>query len=132
MLTFVMIVGLALIFALRHNPARATQAPPAARPEPAPAPDFARARSIFDEQGCAGCHAIAGRGNPRHPLDDVGRRRNLAELRAGILGEGPAAAELPVSIQRRKQRYHGMPEADLAALVAYLAAQSSNSEGKTP
>ena len=38
------------------------------------------------QQACARCHSIAGKGNPRRPLDGVGARRNAAELRDWNIG----------------------------------------------
>jgi mono/diheme cytochrome c family protein len=126
-LTFTVVVGLAWMFAARHNPEpRAPARPqiaPVRQPEPPPSPagDTTPGRAVFGAQGCESCHSIAGRGNPRYPLDDVGARRTPAELRRWILGEGAAAAELPASVQRRKQRYRALPETELAALIAYLS-----------
>lgn len=119
------LVALAWVFAWRHNPpvsslpvATKTVPPPAAshRPEHAD-----RGRAVFAEQNCFSCHAIAGEGNPRHPLEGVGKRRSPAELREWILGIGVAADELPASIVRRKKRYRTLTDDDLAALVVLLS-----------
>jgi mono/diheme cytochrome c family protein len=80
----------------------------------------ARGRAVYAEQRCASCHAIAGEGNPRFPLDGVGAQLNPDELRQWITGTGGAAEVLTPTVQRRKQRYLTLPEPDLAALVAYL------------
>ena len=77
--------------------------------------------AIFAEQHCATCHSIADAGNPRSPLDGVGDRHGLEELRMWITGTGVATSKLPAAIAKRKQRYQTMPEDDLRALVASLA-----------
>lgn len=123
-LTVVLVVGLSWLFAVRHNPVVAS-APPAApavaapsRPAPA---DEAGAR-VFREQGCASCHALGGAGNPRHALDGVGARLSREELRAWTTGTGVTAEKLSPMVLRRKQRYQELPDAELSALLDYLAA----------
>ena len=132
LLAVAVVVALAHVFAERHNPRGA----PAAAPRPAPAaaalepvlsPDQARGREVYDAQGCASCHAIAGEGNPRNPLDDVGARRSVGELRDWIAGTGPATGLLAPAVVKRKQRYRELPDGDLQALAAYLATL-----GRTP
>lgn len=125
-LTMTMVVGLSFWFAVVHNPPAAiaasdmpVAAPPAKRPAP-PAAEVARGRQVFSVQGCATCHAIAGEGNPRSPLDQVGARWDAEEMEAWITGTGLAAEMLPPAIAKRKQRYVTMPEDELKALVAYL------------
>ena len=124
LLTVAVVVALAHLFAERHNLRVSGQVQPvAAVPAavPLPSSDAARGREVYNAQGCASCHAIAGTGNPRNPLDDVGTRRNAAELREWITGTGSAIEQLSPAVVRRKQRYQELPEAELKALVAYLA-----------
>jgi mono/diheme cytochrome c family protein len=142
-LTLVMILGLSALFAARHN--RETAKPgtePASTPAPAPvvasvsapmtapevveplasgtAPSIERGRAVYAEQRCSACHSIAGEGNPRSPLDEVGTHLTADELKMWILGTGGAAESLSVATQRRKQRYRSVSETDMNALVAYL------------
>ena len=124
LLTVAVVVALAHLFAARHNPHVSAPGPPLTRAptaEPAVSSDAVRGREVYNAQGCASCHAIAGSGNPRNPLDDVGTRRNAAELRDWIMGTGSAVEQLSPAVVRRKQRYQELPEAELKALVAYLA-----------
>ena len=149
-LTVAVVVGLALLFAVRHNPSAAAKAPPSSdapatsktpaakksegegsRPGLAEesAPSVAktrelitRGRAVYAQQNCAACHSIAGDGNPRAPLDDVGARHDVAQLRAWITGTGAAAELLAPATVRRKQRYLSIPAGDLDALIAYLSA----------
>ncbi len=126
--TVAVVVALAHTFAVRHNPdprgrpgAVAAVVSAAAASAAAPTAAAVRGREIYDAQGCATCHAIAGAGNPRHPLDGVGTRRSTAELKDWILGAGAAADEISPAVARRKRGYRTLAESDLAALVAYLA-----------
>lgn len=128
--TMVLVIVLAHVFASRHNPPVVSLSPPPSRPVAPPAPlvmpsppptaQVTRGRAVYADQGCATCHAIAGEGNPRHPLDGVGARYGTAELRQLITGSGAASAQLPAAVLRRKQRYQSLPAEDLDALVNYL------------
>jgi cbb3-type cytochrome oxidase cytochrome c subunit len=128
LLTVSVVVALAHVFAAWHNPhdnppTLAAVAPMASAPAPS-APEI-QGRKVYDEQGCASCHAIAGEGNPRHPLDGVGSRRSVAELREWITGSGLAAEDLAPSVVRRKQRYRELAPTEMDALVAYLGSLKS-------
>ena len=125
-LTMTLVIGLSCWFAAAHNPPIAIAAssdpvavPRAKGPVP-PAAEVARGSQVFAAQGCATCHAIAGEGNPRSPLDQVGARWDAEEMKAWITGTGLAVEMLPPAIAKRKQRYAAMPEDELKALVAYL------------
>lgn len=119
-----LLVAAAAALAWKRN-ARGGAPPVAAVPAAAPVgpepAQVARGRALYAEHGCASCHAVAGAGNPRHPLDGVGARWEPAELRLRITGTGVAATEMPAAIVRRKQRYTALGEDELAALAAYLA-----------
>lgn len=125
--TLVVVLALAWVFAWRHNPAQ--RAPSASRDAAmvegrVATPDVERGRLVYEEQGCASCHAIGGRGNPRYPLDGVGDRRNAAQLRDYVTASAAAAEELSAAIVSRKTKYRAMPAAELDALIAYLASLS--------
>lgn len=80
-----------------------------------------RGRNVYEASGCSLCHEVAGRGNPRNPLDGVGARRDRAGLRAWIVAEAAVADSLSPSALRRKRSYGSLPEEDLEALIDYLA-----------
>ena len=124
-LTVIVVLVLAHLFAARHNPRIAV---PARLPEPlgetgvpGPTSNIVRGRDVYAEQGCASCHAIAGAGNPRNPLDDVGARRTRAELFEWITGTGSAADQLSPAVVRRKERYRTLSQDDMNALMDCLA-----------
>ena len=148
-LALVVVVALSFVFAVRHTPETVAAPPVSAGPplEPAatdpaesnqtvaatdPGPvanaDLGRGRKIYGQQGCATCHAIAGSGNPRHPLEGTGDRWTTEELAHWILGTGVAAGELSPAVRRRKQRYQSLPPEDLGALVGYLSSLQAPAE----
>lgn len=138
----VLLVALSLAFARIQNPGAgavaaagepvaddvvptAPEPPPAhpVGPEPvaeAPA-DSARGREVFRALGCERCHSVAGTGSPRYPLDGVGARRTAAELLAWTVAEPAVRDSLSPSAVRAKRRYEDVPEADMEALVRYMA-----------
>ena len=80
----------------------------------------ARGKQIFADQKCAACHAIAGVGNRRGALDDVGARLSGDDLRAWIL-DAPGMTSKSGSQRRPQMRsYPNLPQADVDALVAYM------------
>ena len=133
-LTVVMVLALAHLFAVRHNPAPAalaappvaTPVAPAAAPAPAADPGIAHGRQVYADQRCASCHAIGGSGNPRNPLDGVGARLSRAELLDWVTGTGTATDQLAPAVARRKARYRDLPVNDMNALIAYLASLTAN------
>ena len=85
---------------------------------PAPAADetrLERGKRVFVEQRCQACHAVAGQGNRRYPLDGVGSRLDAKALRTWIV----APQEMDPKV--RKPAYDDVSATDLDALVAYLA-----------
>jgi len=94
------------------------------RPEPAHTPPdaqtIAAGKSVYEAQGCALCHAIAGEGDPQHPLDSIGARMNAAQLRAHIAPTADMAPRFPEVVFEMKQTYHTMPGNEMDALVGYL------------
>lgn len=120
-----LIVGLAAAFAWRENTTRAAL-PAAAPTSPPPSVDVdpavaQRGRRVFDDAGCARCHALEGSGNPRSPLDGVGARLTHDDIRAHIVAAPSARDGLSRSVVRAKEGYAELPDADLEALAAYLA-----------
>ncbi|OGI43985.1 MAG: hypothetical protein A2V92_04160 [Candidatus Muproteobacteria bacterium RBG_16_65_31] len=116
-----LLVLLALAFARVQNPApRAPGAGAAAVPADMRRVLVEAGRAVYQAQGCARCHSIAGSGNPRYPLDGVGARREAADIRRWIMGAGEAEGRLPAGVRRAKQAYRKLPRRDLDALIAFL------------
>ncbi|MEX2467069.1 MAG: cytochrome c [Gemmatimonadota bacterium] len=128
-----LVTVLAGAFAARKNAPGAPDAPrattDAATPfvpvppptEPPTAEVLERGRVVFDEQGCTRCHRLEGTGNPRSPLDGVGARLAPDRIRAFIVADDAVRGELTSSVARAKVAFADLPEADLDALVTYLA-----------
>ena len=77
-------------------------------------PAAERGQEVYTAQRCSMCHAIAGKGNSKSPLDDVGSRMSADEIRKYI------TAPKSVKADSKMKAYPNLPAADLDALVAYL------------
>lgn len=104
--TSLLIVLAAVLVALVQEP---VTPPPADDADPS-----ALGRRVYDERGCRLCHAIAGAGNTRYPLDGVGSRLTTEEIRKWIV------APREMDPQVRKPAFTDIPPHELDALVAYL------------
>lgn len=82
---------------------------------------------VFSDHGCPMCHSIAGKGNTKGPLDDVGSKLTPAEIRGWITDPAGSAAKAkadrkpPMSAMQAK--FKDLSKQDLDDLVAYLASQ---------
>lgn len=76
---------------------------------------------VYADQKCSMCHSIAGKGNAKGPLDEVGTKYTADELRQWMLD--PAAMTAKHKAERKPAmpaKYNTMPKEDLDALVAYM------------
>ena len=82
---------------------------------------------VFSEHGCPMCHSIAGKGNVKGPLDDVGSKLTPAEIRSWITdpagNAAKAKAERKPAMATMQAKFKDIPKQDLDDLVAYLASQ---------
>ena len=86
----------------------------------AAAQDVAKGEQVYTAQKCMICHAIAGKGNQKGPLDGVGSKLSEADIRAWIVDAKGMTAKTKAA-RKPEMRSYTLPEADVDALVAYLA-----------
>lgn len=127
-LSGLLVLLLSVVFAIMQNP---VELPDRAMQKPAltielqktAASDnqlIERGRKVYQQQGCIRCHSIAGQGNPRNPLDGVGIRWSVEELRSWVTGGSVRNSELPEYVSGLKKEYADLPEVELNALLAYM------------
>jgi mono/diheme cytochrome c family protein len=80
----------------------------------------ARGAAVYAEQKCSICHSIAGKGNAKGPLDDMGTKYNAADLKAWIV-DAKGMTVKTKSTRKPEMKNYTLPDADLDALVAYMA-----------
>lgn len=126
--TGLVVLAAALLFAWFQNAGAGTAV--AAEPPPVPAAEaasaddaalVARGREVYLAANCAACHAIAGEGNPRIPLDGVGGSLSGDEIRHYTVADPAVAEDLAPRIAATKKEFAKLPAEDLDALVAYLS-----------
>lgn len=83
---------------------------------------LAAGRKVYEQQKCASCHQIAKRGNSRFPLDGVGSKLTLEQLRRWMTDTAEMEAALPrLPAIRMSEMKFRLNARELDALVAYLA-----------
>jgi mono/diheme cytochrome c family protein len=78
-----------------------------------------RGQAVYAAQKCSICHAIAGKGNARGALDEVGAKLTTEEIQEWIVS-APEMAAKSGSTRKPPMRAYALPNEDLDALVAYL------------
>jgi mono/diheme cytochrome c family protein len=76
---------------------------------------------VFAAQKCTMCHSIAGKGNKKGPLDEVGSKLTAAQIREWIVDpEGMQAKTKPAPTRKPPMKKKSLPAGDVDALVALL------------
>ena len=81
---------------------------------------IAKGLQVYTDQKCAMCHSIGDKGNKKGPLDDVGGKYALDDLRAWIVD----AKGMTVKTNAPRKPFmnnYTLPKEELDALVAYMA-----------
>jgi mono/diheme cytochrome c family protein len=85
----------------------------------------AKGEKVYADQKCSVCHSIAGKGNPKGPLDDVGKKLTADDIHLWITD--PAAATTKFKADRKPPmtsvaaKMKALSKDDVDALVAYLS-----------
>jgi cytochrome c553 len=80
---------------------------------------------LFAATGCAMCHSVDGKGNPKGALDSVGAKLKPEEIREWL--SDPAAAATKAKAERKppmtaiSAKLKALSKDDVDALVAYLS-----------
>ena len=81
----------------------------------------AAGEKVYAEQKCSVCHAIAGKGNAKGPLDEVGSKLTADEIRAWLVDAKGMTAKTKAS-RKPEMKAYALPKDDVDGLVAYLSA----------
>ena len=89
---------------------------------PAAAQDkLEKGKQVYAAQKCQACHSVAGVGNKKGVLDDVGARLKEDDIRQWIVAAPEMAAKGKADRKPPMKAYATLPKEDVDALVAYLA-----------
>jgi mono/diheme cytochrome c family protein len=81
---------------------------------------IARGMKVYGEQKCSMCHSIAGKGNAKGSLDDVGARLSSGDIREWLVD--PESMRKKANAERKPlmKSFATLAKDDLDGLVAYL------------
>lgn len=77
-------------------------------------------KKVYADQKCSVCHAIAGAGNKKGPLDKVGTKLSADEIRGWITDAPAMATKAKADRKPPMKAYATLPKAELDSLVAYM------------
>jgi mono/diheme cytochrome c family protein len=81
----------------------------------------AKGQAVYSAQKCSMCHSIAGKGQAKGPLDDVGGRLKADDIREWIVDPAKMTKEHNATRKPAMRAYSNLPKEDLEALVAYIS-----------
>ena len=81
----------------------------------------AAGEKVYAEQKCSVCHSIAGKGNAKGALDEVGSKLTADEIRAWLTDTKAMTAKTKAT-RKPEMKVYTLPKDDVDALVAYLSA----------
>ena len=81
----------------------------------------AHGEQLFSDQKCTLCHSVAGKGNPKGALDDVGSKLSADDIRAWITDAKGMTAKTGAT-RKPDMKAYTLPKDDVDALVTYLSA----------
>jgi mono/diheme cytochrome c family protein len=80
-----------------------------------------KGKQVYAAQKCQACHSVAGVGNKKGALDEVGAKLKADEIRQWIVAAPDMAAKAKADRKPPMKAYTTLPTEDVDALVAYLA-----------
>jgi mono/diheme cytochrome c family protein len=81
----------------------------------------ATGEKVYVEQKCSVCHSIAGKGNAKGPLDEVGSKLTADEIRAWITDAKGMTAKTKAA-RKPEMKAYTLAKDEVEGLVAYLSA----------
>lgn len=86
-----------------------------------------RGQKVYAAEKCSPCHSIAGKGNPKGKLDDVGTKLTEEEIRQWIANAPEMAKKTKSTRKPPMKAYDKLSKEDVDGLVAYLMSLKSKS-----
>lgn len=79
-----------------------------------------KGQQVYAARKCSVCHSVAGKGNPKGPLDGVGSKWKADEIRQWIVNWKEMAAKHNATRKPPMTDFSKLPKGDIEALVAYM------------
>ncbi len=83
------------------------------------AQDVEKGKAVYAANKCQTCHAIAGKGNKKFPLDGVGAKLSADDITKWIVTPAEMEAKLAEK-PKIKMKAYKLGDEDLKSLVAYM------------
>jgi mono/diheme cytochrome c family protein len=80
-----------------------------------------KGQQVYTAQKCSVCHSVAGKGNKKGALDEVGTKLSTDEIREWLVHPVEMSAKAKATRKPPMKPYDKLPKEDLDALVTYLA-----------
>jgi mono/diheme cytochrome c family protein len=79
-----------------------------------------RGQKVYVAEKCGACHSIAGVGNKRGALDEIGTKLSADDLRQWIVAAPEMAAKTKATRKPVMKSYAHLAKEDVDGLVAYM------------
>jgi mono/diheme cytochrome c family protein len=79
-----------------------------------------RGMKVFADQKCSLCHSVAGKGNPKGPLEDGVAKLSAADIREWLVNPQAMRDKTGADRKPAMKAFASLPKDDLDALTAYL------------
>lgn len=86
-----------------------------------------RAQKVYTAEKCSRCHSIAGKGNSKGKLDDVGTKLTEEEIRQWIVNAPEMSKKAKATRKPPMKSHDKLSKEDVDALVAYLMSLKAKS-----
>jgi mono/diheme cytochrome c family protein len=80
----------------------------------------AKGEQVYAAQKCAMCHSIGDKGNKKGPLDGVGTKLTVAEIREWMVNPAEMHKKTGKDRKPNMKPYDKLSKEDLDAVVAYM------------
>lgn len=79
-----------------------------------------KGEKLYATNKCRNCHSIAGKGNKKGPLDEVGSKLSADEIRQWLINPVEMTAKTKSTRKPPMTSYAKLSKDDIEALVAYM------------
>jgi mono/diheme cytochrome c family protein len=83
-------------------------------------PAVERGMKVFADQKCSLCHSVAGKGNPKGPLEEGVAKLSATEIREWLVNPQAMRDKTGADRKPAMKAFASLPKDDLDALTAYL------------
>lgn len=80
----------------------------------------AKGAAVFTAQKCSMCHSVAGKGNPKGPLEEGVAKLTDGDIRQWLLKPDEMRVKAAAERKPAMKSFASLPKDDLDALTAYL------------